>query len=172
MTTNAKRVTRSIMKDKLLDRELDFLPTKVNRDDVRDLARRYSPRRRRSAPFRYIIGMIDFLARYSAPFVGLVAGANYAAAKALFPLMGKEKHWGDSLRIYLGEDLGQKMADMGKAFEVTGTMIAATPKIFAWALYGAVIGVAAYYVAKWILIFGVFSRRRLKLRRKVSELLA
>ena len=172
MTTNVKRVTRNIIKDKLLDRELDFLPANIDRDNVREVARRYSPRRKRSAPLRFMVSTADVLARYSAPFVGLLAGAEYAAAKALYPLMGQEERYGDSLRLYLGEDLGQKMADMGRAFEVTGTLVAATPKIVVCALYGALAGIGVYYVAKWILILGVFSRRRLKLRRKVSELLA
>jgi hypothetical protein len=151
---------------------LDFLPANVDRDDVREVARRYGPRRRRSATFRYAAGLIDFLARYSAPFIGLIAGAEYAAAKALYPLMGREERYGDSLRLFLGEDLGQKMADMGKAFEVTGTLVAATPNIVACALYGALIGIVGYYMLKWMLILAVFSRRRLKLRRKVAELVA
>jgi len=172
MAVNVKRVARNIMKDKVLDRELDFLPSNVSRDDIREVARRYGFRRRRSAPVRIVVGLIDVVARYSSPFVGLIVGAEYAAYKALQPLMGKEERWGDSLRFFLGKDLGQKVADMGNAFEVMGAMVAATPKIFVCAIYGAILGVAAYYALKWMLILSSSVRRRAVVRRKVSWLLA
>lgn len=172
MPANVKRVARSIMKDKLLDRELDFLPSNISRDNIREMGRRYGPQRRRSLPARCLLGVIDVLARYSAPFLGLLAGAEYAAAKALYPLIGKEERFGDSLRLFLGEDLGQKAADMSKVFEVTGTLVAATPRIVVCALYGALIAIVAYYAAKWFLILCASFRRRAVIGRKVSKMLA
>jgi hypothetical protein len=172
MTPRAKQTTKHIMRNKILDRELDFLPSTVNRDDVREIARRYGPQRRHSAPVRFMGGAFDFFARYSAPFVGLLAGAEYAAARALYPLIGEEERFGDALRLYLGEELGRKAAEMSKAFEVTGALVAATPKIVTNALYGALIGIGVYYAAKWTLVLSAFLHRRARLKRKVSQLLA
>jgi hypothetical protein len=170
-TTLEKRLRRNVAKNQLLSRELDFLPSNVSRDSVREIARRYGPLRRRSTLSHGILGIVDFLARYSSPFVGMIIGAEYAAARALFPLMGEEKQFGDALRLYLGENLGQRVADTTNAFKVTGTLVAATPDIIFSALYGAVIGIAAYFVLKWFLMFGVWQRRRSKLNRKLSQLL-
>jgi hypothetical protein len=171
MTLNEKRVIKNLTRNKFLDRELDFLPSKVSRDEVREIARTYGPLRRRSVLSRMILGFISFLARYSAPFVGLIVGAEYAAAKALYPLIGNEERFGDSLRLFLGEDLSQKVADMNKVFEVTGTLVAATPKIITCALYGAVIGIAAYYISKWVLLLCTSFRRRVILKRKIRQIL-
>jgi hypothetical protein len=159
------------LKNRLLDRELDFLPSTVNRDEVRELARRYGPQRKRSAPKRMLVGLIDFLVRYSAPVLGMIAGAEIRAAQALYPLMGEEERMGDSLRLFLGEDIGRKISDMNKAFEMTGALVAATPKIVFAALYGAVLGIVVYYVAKWFLVGGLVVRRRRVLQRKIEEIL-
>ena len=115
--------------------------------------------------------MTDCLARYSAPFIGMVIGAEYQAAKALYPLIGKETRFGDSLRFFLGESIGERIDNASKAFEVAGALVAATPHIIVAALYGAVTGIAAYYLVKWALILGASYRRRLKLSRKISEVL-
>ncbi len=172
MTTHKKRLKRSILKNLILDRELDFLPSTINRDDVREIARRYGPLRHRPAPARMLASIISFLLRYGMPLAGMVAGAEYRAAKALYPLMGKEQHFGESLQFFLGQDLSQRVKDTNQAFKVAGALVAATPEIVAAALYGAVIGIVAYYVLKWMVaLVGSFRRRR-KLSRKISELLA
>jgi len=172
MTTHNKRLKRNIIKNHILDRELDFLPSTINRDDVREIARRYGPLRRRSAPARILISIISFFLRYGMPLAGMVAGAEYSAAKALYPLMGKEQHFGESLRFFLGQDLSQRIKDTNQAFKVAGALVSATPEIVASALYGAVIGIVAYYVLKWMLALAGAFRRRRKLTRKISELLA
>ncbi|GAB4332165.1 MAG: hypothetical protein Kow0099_03910 [Candidatus Abyssubacteria bacterium] len=171
MKTYAKRLRQSILRNQLLDRELDYLPSTVDRDEVREIARIYGPPRRRSYPARFAIGVIDFVARYSAPFIGMIVGAEYEAARALYPLIGKEERFGEALRIFLGEEWGQRVEDTGKAFKVTGTLVAATPDIIYAALYGALLGIIAYIVLKWSLIAGGSFRRRMKLRRKIVELL-
>jgi len=170
-TTIEKRLRRTIAQNQLLSRELDFLPSNISRDDIRELARRYDPHRRRSAPARMALGAMDFFARYSAPFAGLIVGANYSAAKALYPLIGKEEQFGDSLKIFLGENMGQRVADTSKAFKVTGALVAATPDIIFAALYGAVIGIAVYFVAKWMLMLAVWYGQRSRLNRNLSALL-
>ena len=170
-TTIEKRLRKNVIKNQLLSRELEFLPSDISRDDIRELARRYDPHRRRPAPARMALGAIDFFARYSAPFAGLIAGANFRAAKALYPLIGKEEQFGDSLKIFLGENVSQQVADTTKAFKVTGALVAATPDIVITALYGAVIGVAIYFVAKWMLMLTVWYGRRSRLNRKLSVLL-
>jgi len=171
MTVYEKRLRRNVLTNRLLDRELDFLPSTVNRDDVREVARTYGPQRRRSALVRLVLAPVDFAARYGAPFMGMIAGAEYAAAKALYPLIGQQKRFGDSLRLFLGENLSQKVEDMSKAFEVAGALVAATPKIVSAALYGALLGIVAYIVVKRLLIIMISIRRRLVLNRKVSDLL-
>jgi len=171
MKAYEKRLRRNILRNELLDRELDFLPNTITRDDVRELARRYGPQRKRSISRRALLGLIDFVCRYSAPFFGMIVGAEYAAAKALYPLIGEEKQFGDSLKLFFGEDLGSRVEDMSKAFEITGTMMAATPDIVASALYGALFGILAYIVTKRLLILSVSLRRRLVINRKVSGLL-
>jgi len=172
MTTYQKRLRRNILRNELLDRELDFLPRTVARDDVREIARKYGPRRRRSTAGRAFRGLVDFVLRYAAPFAGMIIGAEYAAAKALYPLIGEQKEFGESLRLFLGEDISSRVQNMSKAFEITGTMMAATPDIVASALYGALFGIAAYIVAKRLLIFAVSLRRRMIINRKVSQLLS
>lgn len=172
MTVYEKRLRRNIVKNRLLDRELDFLQSGISRDDVREIARTYGPQRRRSAAVRLALGLIDFVARYTAPFLGMIAGAEYAAVKALYPIIGEQKQFGDSLRLYLGEDLGRKMEDMSKAFEIAGTLVAATPKIVYAALYGALLGIVVYIALKRLLIIAVSLRRRLVLKGKISKLLA
>lgn len=172
MTTYQKRLKRHILKDELFDRELDFLPKTIARDDVREIARRYGPQRRRSPLGRGFWGLIDFILRYSSPLLGMIVGAEYAAAKALYPLIGEEKQFGDSLRLFLGEDLSTKLEDMNKAFEVAGTLIAATPKIVFSALYGALFGILAYITLKRLLIVAISLRRRMVINRKVSDLLS
>jgi hypothetical protein len=166
-----KRLKRNISKNQILDRELDYLSSTISRDDVREIARRYGPQRRRSVPVRIVAGTTDFFARYSAPFAGMVIGAEYRAAKALYPLIGRETRFGDSLRFFLGESIGKRIDEASKAFEVAGTLVAATPHIVVAALYGAVMGVVAYYVVKVTLMLGASYRRRSKIRRKVAELL-
>jgi hypothetical protein len=170
MKAYMKRLRRNITRNELLDRELDFLPSTISRDDVREVARTYGPLRRRSAAARVIFGLTDFFARYSAPFVGMLVGAEYAAAKALYPLIGEESRFGDSLRLFLGENLGRKVEDMSKAFEVAGTLVAATPKIVTAALYAGLLGIVAYVVMKRLLIVAVSLRRRMALGRKLAEL--
>ncbi|NQU07591.1 MAG: hypothetical protein HQ583_03440 [Candidatus Abyssubacteria bacterium] len=170
MKAYMKRLRRNIKRNELLDRELDFLPSTIGRDDVREVARTYGPLRRRSAAGRVIFGLTDFFARYSAPFVGMLVGAEYAAAKALYPLIGEEGRFGDSLRLFLGENLGRKVEDMSKAFEVAGALVAATPKIVTAALYAGLLGIAAYVVMKRLLIAAVSLRRRMALGRKLAEL--
>jgi hypothetical protein len=101
----------------------------------------------------------------------MIAGAEYAAAKALYPLIGAQERFGDSLRAFLGENLSQTMEDMSKAFEVAGALVAATPKIVTAALYGALFGIVAYIALKRLLIIAVSLRRRLTLNRKVCQLL-
>jgi hypothetical protein len=171
MTTYQKRLRRHIFRDELLDRELDFLPKTITRDDVREIARRYGPRRRPSTLVRAFGGLIDFVFRYASPFLGMIVGAEYAAAKALYPLIGEEKQFGDSLRVFLGEDLSTRLEDMSKAFEVAGTLVAATPKIIFAGLYGALFGILAYIILKRLLIFAISLRRRMVINRKVSALL-
>jgi len=171
MLTNEKRLKRNIFRNEILDRELDYLPATINRDDVREMARMYGPRRSRSIPIRVAAGTLDFIARYSAPFIGMVAGAEYRAAKALYPLIGTESRFGDSLRMFLGESIGTRIEDTSKAFEVAGALIAATPQIVVAALQGALLGIAAYYLVKWSLILGASYRRKMTLVRKVRELL-
>jgi hypothetical protein len=171
MTTYGKRLKRNIARNRLLDRELDFLPSTIDRDDVREIARSYGPQRRRSAPARAVLGMFDFIAKYSSPFLGMLVGAEYTAAKALYPLIGKEQRFGESLRFFLGEDLGRRIDDANKAFKVTGALVAATPDIIFAALYGALIGIVVYIALKWMMIFGLSFRRRRKLGRRVRELL-
>jgi hypothetical protein len=171
MKTYAKRVRQNILRNQLLDRELDYLPATVERDEVRQIARVYGPSRRRSFPARFAFGLIDFLARYSAPFIGMIVGAEYQAAKALYPLIGKEERFGEALRMFLGEEWGQRVQDTSNAFKVTGTLVAATPDIIYSALYGALTGIIVYVGLKWMLMAGGAFRRRLKLRRKISELL-
>jgi hypothetical protein len=172
MTSNVRQVMRNIKKDKLLDRELDFLPPKINRDDIREIGRKYGPRRRRSLPVRLVLGAMGFAARYGALFAGMIVGAEYAAVDALRPLVVKEEHWGDSLRFFLGEGMGQKAAETGKALELAGTLVAATPRIIVSALYGALIGIAAYYFASWVLVLCLSYKRRAVVSRKVSKLIA
>jgi hypothetical protein len=171
MTTYGKRLKRNIARNRLLDRELDFLPSTIDRDDVREIARAYGPQRRRSAPARAVLGMVDFIAKYSSPFLGMLVGAEYTAAKALYPLIGKEQRFGESLRFFLGEDLSRRIDDANKAFKVTGALVAATPDIIVAALYGALIGIVVYVALKWMMILGVSYRRRLRLGRRVRELL-
>jgi hypothetical protein len=171
MTVHEKRLRRNILRNKLLDRELDFLPSNISRDDVREVGRSCGPQRRRSAPARLVLALFDFICAYSAPFLGMVAGAEYAAAKTLYPLIGTQERFGDSLRAFLGENLSQTMEDMSKAFEVAGALVAATPKIVTAALYGALFGIVAYIALKRLLIIAVSLRRRLTLNRKVCQLL-
>lgn len=171
MTTYEKRLRRNILRNELFDRELDFLPGTITRDDIREIARRYGPQRKRSALGRAFRGLIDFVSRYSAPFLGMIVGAEYAAAKALYPLFGEQKKFGDSLKLFLGENLGAKVEDMSKAFEMAGALIAATPKIIFSALYGALFGILAYIIVKRLLILAISLKRRLAINRKVSELL-
>jgi hypothetical protein len=171
MKAYEKRLRRNILRNELLDRELDFLPKTIVRDDVRELARRYGPRRRRSMPGRFLLGLIDFASRYGAPFLGMVIGANYEAGKAFFPLMGEQKQFLGPLRLILGEDLSKKVEDMGKALEIAGALLSAIPDIVTSALYGALFGIVAYIVAKRLLILFVSLRRRLVINRKVSGLL-
>lgn len=171
MKANEKRLRRNVLRNELLDRELDFLPETIARDDVRELARRYGPQRKRSMPGRAFRGLFDFILRYSAPFLGMIVGAEYATAKALYPLMGEQKQFGDSLRLILGEDISAKVEDMSKAFEIAGALMAATPDIVSSALYGALFGILAYIAAKRLLILSVSLRRRLVINRKVSGLL-
>jgi hypothetical protein len=171
MTTYGKRLKRNIARNRLLDRELDFLPSTISRDEVREIARTHGPQRRSSLPVRAALGMTDFLAKYSAPFLGMLIGAEYRAAKALYPLIGKEERFGDSLRFFLGESLSQRVDDANKVFKITGALVAATPDIILAALYGALIGIAGYCVLKWMLILGTFYRRKRKLARKISGLL-
>ena len=172
METNERRLKRNINMNRLLDRELDFLSSRISRDEVREVARMYGPQRRRSRLVLIVVGITDFFARYSAPFVGMVIGAEYRAAKALYPLMGKETRLGDSLRIFLGESIGKRVEDTSKAFEIAGALVAATPHIVVSALYGAIVGVVVYYLVKWALILGVSYRRKMKLGRKIQALLA
>lgn len=171
MTAYVKRLRRNIMRNELLDRELDFLPTTIDRDDVREVARRYGPCRKRSSLGRAALGLADFLLRYASPFLGMIVGAEYAAAKALYPLIGEQKRFGDSLRVFLGEELSKRVEDLSKAFEVAGALVAATPKIVTSALWGALIGVVAYVVLKRLLMLAVSLRRRLLLNRKVAGVL-
>ena len=171
MTTYGKRLRRSILRNELFDRELDFLPKTIPRDDVREIARRYGPQRKRFALGRAFRGLIDFVSRYTAPFLGLIVGAEYEAAKALYPLIGEQKEFGESLKLFLGEDLGARVEDMSKAFEIAGALMAATPKIVSAALYGALFGILAYIIVKRLLILAISVRRRLVINRKVSELL-
>ena len=166
-----KRLQRNIARNQVLDRELDYLSSTINRDDVREIARRYGPQRRRSVPVRIVAGMTDFCARYSAPFLGMVIGAEYRAAKALYPLIGKETSYGDSLRFFLGESMGKRIEDASKAFEVAGALVAATPHIVVAALYGAVLGIVAYYMVKVTVLLGASYRRRSKIRRQIVALL-
>ena len=102
----------------------------------------------------------------------MIIGAEYRAAKALYPLIGEEQSYGDSLRVFLGENLSQKIDDAGKVFKITGELVAATPDIVAAALYGALAGILAYHALKWTLILGASYRRKRKLRRKISEMFA
>jgi hypothetical protein len=169
MPAHEKRLRRNIMRDELLDRELDFLPNTIVRDDVREVARRYGPRRRRSALWRAALGLTDFVLRYSSPFMGMIVGAEIAITRALYPILGEQKEFGDSLRLILGDSLSQRVEDMSKALEVAGTLMKATPDIVAAALYGALAGIAAYVVLKRALILAVAFMRRLKLNRKIAE---
>ncbi len=170
MTAHNKRLKRNITKNLVLDRELDFLPSTINRDDVREIARRYGPLRRRSVPARMLVSVISFFLRYGMPLAGMVAGAEYRAAKALYPLMGKEQQYGESLRFFLGQDLSQRVKDTNQAFKVAGALVAATPEIVVSALYGAVIGIFAYYFLRLALALTGSYRRRRKLTRKIAEL--
>ena len=68
MTTYGKRLRKNIAANKLLDRELDYLPATISRDHVREIARTCGPLRRRRVPARIVLGTLDFLIRYSAPF--------------------------------------------------------------------------------------------------------
>ncbi len=171
MQAHEKRMRRNILRDELLDRELDFLPNTIVRDDVREVARRYGPRRRRSALWRALLGLTDFALRYSSPFMGMIVGAEIAITRAFYPILGEQKEFGDSLRLVLGDSLSQRVEDMSKALEIAGTLMKATPDIVSAALYGALIGIAAYIVLKRALILAVAFMRRLKLNRKVAELL-
>ena len=54
---------------------------------------------------------------------------------------------------------------------VQPALVAATPDIVFAALYGAVIGIAIYFVAKWMLMLTVWYGRRSRLNRKFSLLL-
>ena len=171
MPTHEKRLRQNIMRDELLDRELDFLSSSITRDDVREIARRYGPRRRRSALWGALLGLTDFLLRYSSPFMGMLVGAEIAITKAFYPILGEQKEFGDSLRLLLGDSLSQRVEDMSKALEIAGTLLKATPDIAAAALYGALAGIAAYIVVKRALILAVAFKRRLKLNRKIAELL-
>jgi hypothetical protein len=171
MKTYEKRLKRNILRNEILDRELDYLPKTIARDDVREIARRYGPQRRRSMSGRALLGLIDFVTRYGAPFLGMVAGAEYAAAKALYPLIGEEKEFGDALRFILGEDISTRVKDMSKALEIAGALTAATPDIVASALYGALFGIVAYIMVKRFLIVSVSLRRRLVINKRVSGLL-
>ena len=171
MITNERRLQRNIMKNQLLDSELDFLPATISRDDIRELARTHDPQRRGPISVRIIAGTTDFIARYSAPFLGMVAGAEYRAAKALYPFVGEEARYGDSLRLFLGENIGKRIDDTGKAFEVTDALISATPNIVGAALYGAAMGIAAYYLVKWTVLLGASFWRITKLRRRICDLL-
>lgn len=171
MSTYKKRVKRNIVRNQLLDRELDYLPSGIDRDEVREIARMYGPRPRRTAPVRLVLGAFDFAARYSAPFLGMIVGAEYQAAKALYPLIGEEQSYGESLRLFLGEDLSRRIEDTSKAFKVTGALVAATPDIVFSALYGAIAGIVVYCALKWGLAAALSVRRRLKLRRKIAEML-
>ena len=159
------------MRDELLDRELDFLSSAVTRDDVREIARRYGPRRRRSAPWRALLGLTDFLLRYSSPFMGMIVGAEIAITRAFYPILGEQKEFGDSLKLILGDSLSQRVEDMSKALEIAGTLLKATPDIAMAAVYGALAGIAVYVVVKRALILAVALGRRLKLNRKIAELL-
>ncbi|RJP71716.1 MAG: hypothetical protein C4532_07160 [Candidatus Abyssobacteria bacterium SURF_17] len=171
MTTNEKRLKRNIARNQILDRELDYLPSAISRDEVRQIARMYGPRRPRVFATRALLGLFGVLSRYAAPFLGMVAGAEYRAAKALYPLMGKEQRLGDSLRFFLGESLSRKIDDANMAFKMTGALVAATPDIIFAALYGAVIGIAAYYALKWAFALLVSYRRRSRLNHCITELL-
>ena len=171
MSAHEKRLRRNILRDELLDRELDFLPNTIVRDDVREVARRYGPRRKRSALGRALLGLTDFFLRYGSPFMGMIVGAEYAITKAFYPILGEQKKFGDSLRLVLGDSLSQRVEDMSKALEIAGTLMKATPEIVSAALYGALFGILAYVVVKRALIFAVSFKRRLTLNRKVAELL-
>ncbi|RJP14018.1 MAG: hypothetical protein C4520_21950 [Candidatus Abyssobacteria bacterium SURF_5] len=171
MGTVGKRLKRNIARNQLLDRELDYLPATIDRDEVREMARRYGPLRRRSLAGRLFSGASGFVLRYGAPFIGLIAGAEYQAAKALYPLIGEEQRLGDSLRIVLGEDLSKRVDDANTAFKVTGALVGATPDIMWGALYGAFLGIVAYYVLRWTVLLGSNVRRRRKLNKKISELM-
>jgi hypothetical protein len=171
MTSLEKRLRRNVTHDELLDRELVFVPKNVSRDDIREIGRRYGPRRKRSSVVRMILGLVDFVACYCSPFLGLLVGAEYAAARALYPLVGEQKEFGDSLRLFLGDTLTRHVEDMSKAFEIAGALLAATPKIVSAALYGALAGIIFYVIAKRLLIGAAALRRSLALRRKVRALL-
>lgn len=172
MTTFEKRLKRNVARNQVLDRELDYLPATVDRDDVRELARKYGPQKRRSIPIRAVLGATDFILRYSSPFIGMIAGAEYAAARALYPLIGEEQRPMESLRLFLGEDAAKRIEDTNKAFKVTGTLVAATPEIVSSALYGAVAGILVYCLFKWSLMSGASFRRNMKLRKSLRELLS
>jgi hypothetical protein len=170
MSTLAKRLKRNIARNQLLDRELDYLPETINRDDVRLLARRYGPLRKRSLIGKMSSGATGFFFRYSAPFIGMIIGAEYRAARALQPVMGEEQRFGDSLRAFLGESLAKKVDDTNKSLQIAGTLLAATPEIILWALYGAVAGIAAYYTLKWALLLGLGQRRKKALSKRIADM--
>lgn len=170
MSTYGKRLKKNIAHNQLLDRELDFLPATVDRDEVREIARRYGPLRRRSLSRRIFLGVGGFFLRYGAPFLGMILGAEYRAAQALYPLMGKEEKFGDSLKAFLGEGLAKKVDNANMALKMTGALVAATPEIIFWALYGAVLGIVFYYLLRWTALLGIAFRRRRKMNRRLREL--
>jgi hypothetical protein len=170
MNTLAKRLRKNIQRNQLLDRELDYLPATINRDEVRLLARKYGPSRRRSLVGKTIAGASGFVLRYGAPFIGMILGAEFRAMKALAPLIGKEERFGDSLRMFLGEGLAKKVDDTNKMMKMTGAMVSATPEIFLWAFYGAVWGVVVYYILRWSLMLAIGNHRKRKLYKKIKLL--
>jgi hypothetical protein len=170
MSSCGKRLKKNIARNQLLDRELDYLPSTVERDAVREIARRYGPLRRRSLPVRLFTGLISFVLRYGAPFLGLLIGAEYRAAKALYPLMGEEQQFGDSLKVFLGEGLARKVDDTNKVMKMTGALVSATPEIIMWALYGVLLGILFYYLLKWALLLATGFRRKRKMHKRITEL--
>jgi hypothetical protein len=170
MGTFGKRLKKNITRNLLLDRELDFLPATVNRDEVREIARRYGPLQRRSLIGKLFTGLIGFLFRYGLPLVGMIIGAEYQAARALQPLIGKEQRYGDSLRIFLGESMAKKVEDTTNSFKMAGALIAATPEIIFWALYGAAAGICLYLFLRWSLMLTAGYRRKRKLNRRIRDL--
>ncbi|MBI4829950.1 MAG: hypothetical protein HY801_00010 [Candidatus Lindowbacteria bacterium] len=167
MPADIRRLKRHILRNELLDRELDFLPSTISRDDVREVARKYGPQRRRLPLVRMAVSAADFVVRYGAPVAGMLLGAEYRTAQVLTPLVGPEQRVGDSLRILLGQNLGRQLEDTNRTLQIAGAL----PDIVSYTFYGALIGLVAYYTLKWLLVLNVSYRRRVKLTRKIAEVL-